>query len=140
MNLSKIQVKVGNKKVPDKIYACDFTPTSLDYSRVCTSFHSAGYKNIDVDRGTVISYNDFSMLYPIFHFDLTSQESSIFENSTTPEITVSYTLDGTGRCYVFRIVMSERKVTIQAIKKYALVYLATLGHYESYPKNNLIIF
>ncbi len=55
------------------------------------SFLSAGYKNIDVDTGTVISYNDFARLFPIFHFDLTSQESSIFENSITPEITVNYT-------------------------------------------------
>jgi len=116
MSLSKIQVKVGNKKVPDEPYACDFTPTSLDYSRVYTSFLSAGYKNIEVDTGTVISYNDFSRLYPIFHFDLTSQETSIFENSMTPEINVSYTLEGTpSNYYVFCIVVSERKATIQAI-------------------------
>ncbi len=116
MNLSKIQVKVGNKKVPDEAYSCDFSPTSLNYSRVYSSFLSAGYKNIDVDTGTVISYNDFAILYPIFHFDLTSQESSIFENSTAPEITVNYTLEGTpGNYYVFCIVVNERKATIQAI-------------------------
>ncbi len=45
MNLSRIQIKVGNKKVPDEAYACDFTPESLDYSRIYTSFLSAGYKN-----------------------------------------------------------------------------------------------
>ncbi len=55
MNLSKIQVKVGNKKVPDEAYVCDFSPLSLDYSRIYTSFLSAGYKNIDVNTGTVIS-------------------------------------------------------------------------------------
>ncbi len=44
MNLSKIQVKVGNKKVPDEAYACDFSPLSFDYSRIYTSFLSAGYK------------------------------------------------------------------------------------------------
>jgi hypothetical protein len=116
MNLSKIQVKVGNKKVPEETYACDFSPLSLDYSRIYTSFLSAGYKNIDVDTGTVISYNDFAKLFPIFHFDLTSQETSIFENSTTPEIIVNYTLEGTpGNYYVFCIVVSERKATIQAI-------------------------
>jgi hypothetical protein len=116
MNLSKIQVEVGNKKVPDEAYSCDFSPLKLDYSRVYSSLLSAGYKNIDVDTGTVISYNDFAKLFPIFHFDLTSQESSIFENSTTPEITVSYTLEGTpGNYYVFCIVVNERKATIQAI-------------------------
>jgi hypothetical protein len=101
MNLSKIQVKVGNKKVPDEAYSCDFYPISLDYSRVYSSFLSAGYKHIDVDTGTIISYNDFAKLYPIFHFDLTSQESSIFENSTTPEITVNYTLEGTPENFCF---------------------------------------
>ena len=116
MNLSKIQVKVGNKKVPEEPYACDFSPLSLDYSRIYTSFLSAGYKNIDVDTGTVISYNDFAKLFPIFHFDLTSQESSIFENSITPEITVNYTLEGIpGNYYVFCIIVNERKATIQAI-------------------------
>jgi hypothetical protein len=83
--------KVGNKKVPDEAYSCDFSPIKLGYSRIYTSFLSAGYKNIDVDTGTVISYNNFAKLFPIFHFDLTSQETSIFENSTTPEITVNYT-------------------------------------------------
>lgn len=73
MNLSKIQVKVGNKKVPDEPYAGDINPISLDYSRVYTSFLNAGYKNIDVDTDTVISYSDFSKLYPIFHFDLASR-------------------------------------------------------------------
>ncbi len=95
MNLLKIQVKVENKKVPDEAYACDFTPIGLDYSRIYASFLGVGYKNIDVDTGTVISYNDFAKLFPIFHFDLTSQETSIFENSTIPEITVNYTLEGT---------------------------------------------
>jgi hypothetical protein len=116
MNLSKIQVKVGNKKVPEEAYACDFSPLSLDYSRIYTSFLSAGYKKIDVDIGTVISYNDFAKLFPIFHFDLTSQQTSIFENSTTPEITVNYTLEGMpGNYYVFCIVVNERKATIQPI-------------------------
>lgn len=125
INLSKIQVKVGNKKVPDEPYTCDFTARSLDYSRVYASFLSAGYKNIDVDTGTVISYNDFARLYPIFHFDFTSQETSIFENSTTPEITVSYNLEGTVNesYYVYCIVCSERKATIQAIDQKIYVIL-----------------
>jgi hypothetical protein len=108
MNLSKIQVNVGNKKVSEEAYACDYSPLSLDYSRIYTSFLSAGYKTIDVDTGTVISYNDFAKLFPIFHFDLTSQETSIFENSKTPEITVNYTLEGRpGNYHVFCIVVSE---------------------------------
>jgi hypothetical protein len=47
---------------------------------------------------------------------LTSQEIIIFENSTVPEITVNYTLEGTlGNYYYFCIVVSERKATIEAI-------------------------
>jgi hypothetical protein len=30
MSLSRIQIKVGNKKVPDEAYACDFSALSLD--------------------------------------------------------------------------------------------------------------
>jgi hypothetical protein len=55
MYLSKIQVKVRNKKVPEEAYARDFSPLSLNYSRIYTSFLSAGYKNIDVDTGTVVT-------------------------------------------------------------------------------------
>jgi hypothetical protein len=123
----------GNKKVPDEAYACEFSPLSLDYSRIYTSFFSAGYKNIDVDTGTVIRYNDFTQLFLIFHFDLTSQGSSIFENSTIPEITVGYTLEGApGNYYVFCVVVSERKATIQAIDQkicYSLIYFCLLNEY-----------
>ena len=111
MKLLKIQIKVGNKKVPDEPYSCD-----IDQSRVYTSLLSAGMKNIETDTGTQISYSDFTRLYPIFHFDLTAIEPSIFENSTTPEIIVNYTLEGTPeQYYVFCIVVNERKATIQAI-------------------------
>lgn len=111
MNLRKIQIKLGNKKFPDEPYLCD-----ENFSRVYTSFLSAGMKNIECDTGTQIAYSDFDRLFPIFHFDLTAMDSSIFENSTTPEILVSYTLEGTPEnYYVFCIVVNERKATIQAI-------------------------
>jgi hypothetical protein len=44
MNLSRIQVKVGNMKVPYEANACNFTLLGLDYSRIYVSFLSAGYK------------------------------------------------------------------------------------------------
>lgn len=53
-------------------------PTNLDWSKVYAALLSAGYKNIDVDTGTVISYSDFAKLYPIFPFDFTAQDPSIF--------------------------------------------------------------
>jgi hypothetical protein len=43
MFLSKIQIKVGSKKVPDEAYSSDFSPLKLGYSRVYSSFLSAGY-------------------------------------------------------------------------------------------------
>jgi hypothetical protein len=53
-------------------------------------------------------------LYPIFHFDLTAQETSIFENSLSPKITVSYILEGTpGKYFVYIIVVSGRKAIIK---------------------------
>jgi hypothetical protein len=49
MNLSRMHIKIGNKKVPDEAYACDFSPLSLDYLRIYSSFLSVGYKNINVE-------------------------------------------------------------------------------------------
>ena len=111
MKLTKIQIKVGNKKFPDEPYLC-----GENFSRVYTSFLSAGMKNIETDTGTQISYTEFDRLYPIFHFDLTAMEPSIFENSTTPEILVNYILEGTPEnYYVFCVIVNERKATIQAL-------------------------
>ena len=110
MGLSKIHVKVGNKKVPEEPYSGD------DHSRIYASFLSAGMKNIETDTGTQLNYVDFGRLYPIIHFDLTAIEPSIFENSSAPEIFVDYTLEGTPEnYYMFCIVVNERKATIQAI-------------------------
>ena len=119
MNLLKIQIKVGNKKVPDEPYSCD-----EDISRVYTSFLSAGMKDIESDTGTQVNYVEFLRLYPIFHFDLTAIESSIFDNSITPEILVNYTLEGIPEnYYVFCIVVNERKATIQAVDQKIYVIL-----------------
>ncbi len=118
MELTKIQIKVGNQKFPIEPYSCNFSPENLDCSRVYASFLSAGYKNIDVDTGTAVSYSDFIRLYPIFHFDLTSQETSIFENQATPNIDVMYTLSSPKlpiRYNMYCIIVNERKATIQAI-------------------------
>ncbi len=114
MNLSKKHIKVGNKKNWRRSVCVWFCYIKSKLFENLYKFLSAGYKNIDVDTGTVINYNDFAKLYPIFHFDLTAQETSIFENSLSPKITVSYILEGTpGKYFVYIIVVSGRKAIIK---------------------------
>ena len=73
-------------------------------------------KNIECDSGSQINYNDFINLYPIYHFDLTAIEPSIFENSSTPEILIDYSLEGLPEYYfIYTLVVNERTAEIKAL-------------------------
>jgi hypothetical protein len=96
------------------------TPTLLDYSRVYISFLAAGLKTHDVDTGTVVSYNDFARLYPVFHPDL-----QIYESQTTTEINVQYKLKTAPdeNYHVYCIVQFERQTMLQALDRKLFVIL-----------------
>jgi len=65
---------------PKNEYSRNFTSTSLDYSRIYTSSLAAGLKAHGIDTGTVISYNNFGRLYPIFHIDVSEKDLQIHKS------------------------------------------------------------
>ncbi len=126
MNLERIRIKLNNtKQYPENEYTCHFTTASLDYSRVYTSFLAARLKTHDVDTGTVVSYNDYARLYPIFHIDVSKRDLQIYESQITTEISVQYKLrtTPTESYHVYCIIQFERQAMLQALDRKLFVTL-----------------
>ena len=112
MDLCQIQIEVGNKKFPEIAYDI----CKEDSARAYASLLAAGMKNMGCDCGSMISLDQFINLYPVYHFDLSSMEPSIFESNISVDIMVNYTLKSDpSEYYIFTIVVNERKAEVKAI-------------------------
>ena len=111
MNVRNISITLNDRlKFPVEDYECDFNTNTLDYARIYQSFLSAGYKNIDCDSGTIVSYQDFMRLYPIFHIDLSRKPENLFENRSTCDINLKVKLDKipSEKYYAYCVLISEK--------------------------------
>lgn len=126
MDLERLHVTLNStKQYPDTGYVCNFTDEKADYSEVYTSFLAAGLKSLAVDTGTVVSYNEFKSLYPIFHIDVSKRDDSLYESQSTTNIQLSYTLrsPASENYYAYCMVESERSATLSALDRRLLVTL-----------------
>jgi hypothetical protein len=131
MNLERIRFKLNDDfQYPKNEYTCDFTPTSLDYSRVYASFLAAELKTHNVDTGTVVSFNDFERLYPIFHIDVSKKDLQIYEERTKTEIKVQYKLRTTPseNYNVYCIVQFEKQAELKVLNRKLFVTLLIIIH------------
>ena len=115
MNLKSISAVLNdNLRFPSNEYECNFEAESLDYARVYQSFLSAGYKNVDHDTGTIVSYQDFMRLYPIFHVDLSRKPENLFESRNTVDIGLKVKLGNywTNKYRIYCLLLSERKAIL----------------------------
>src|SRR6266550_1207265 len=116
-NLESIQVRVNGKIFPAEEYRCDYTANRLDYSRLYTSFLSAGYKMQD-DQGTCVSAKDYALLYPIIAFDLTKQDDDPWANIQASEVEIRWRIsEFTENYYIYAVIQSERRAEVNVVDK-----------------------
>ena len=91
VNLEHIHMRLNGKQVPDLQYEPDFTPLTDDYVREFTSLIQMNDKQVfDSQAGGSINYADYKTLYPIFAFDFSAQDASLFERGSTADVEVRW--------------------------------------------------
>ena len=86
-----------------------------NYNRAYKAFLDADYKNNDSSDGSLVTYEMFGQLYPIFYFDLTNQPEDLYKAHKQAELEVRYTVGQTVTHYMYMLVESERQIILQGI-------------------------
>lgn len=101
-------------KYPEYEYSCQFTDNRRDYARVYNELLRAGLRDHDIHDGSLVTFENFFDLFPIFCVDMTNQGERIVE-PVSALINIVWTND-TGNYYMWVLVESERKIEIAASK------------------------
>jgi hypothetical protein len=129
LNTTAIQVRLNQQLFPLYEYKCDYNATAgylatgsvtgvneiLNYQRVYNALLSASYKNRDSSDGAVISYEQFSAVYPIFYFDLTNQPEQLYTSSKSAEIEIRFSNQSEQDYYMFCVYESERSLQLRGV-------------------------
>lgn len=72
----------GTTQYPEREYKTSFTANADNYARVYSEYLRCGLKDHDIDQGSVVTFDTFKSLYPIFCFDLSERlEHSVVQDS-----------------------------------------------------------
>ena len=104
-------MRINGYKYQQEDFKCDFSGADEDYSNAYQRFLQLGYKHKDVNSGTIVSYNDFKTVYPLFCFDVSKQESNIYLFGSTSDIQTKLLLDQVPAIpyNIYCIILSERE-------------------------------
>lgn len=113
MDVREIEIEWGNEKF--SAIKCDFTVGKLNYIDAYERFLEAGFKNLDVDTGTVVNLSDFASLYPIFCFDVSHHPVEVYEDRSSNNIKVKVVL-GTvpnDAFYLFSFIKVDKSLELE---------------------------
>ncbi|HRP36658.1 MAG TPA: hypothetical protein PLS50_02505 [Candidatus Dojkabacteria bacterium] len=120
VNLSKMYLTLnGVLKYPEREYNVNFANAGAgsinDYARVYSEFLRCGLRDHDIDQGTVVTFDMFKSLYPIFCFDLSERdEFNVVSESALIDIYWSTTAAPATPYYMYVFIESERKLEFGA--------------------------
>ena len=115
LNTTAIQVRLNGKIFP--LYEYKFGDNFTNYNRAYTAFMNSGYKMADHSDGSLITYEMFKALYPIFYFDLTAQEEDLYKANKYAEIEIRFSNGAppTANYHMHVIYESERVIKFRGI-------------------------
>lgn len=97
----------GTQQFPERELDCQFTATQKDYARAYEMFLQCGLKDHDADKGSIVKYDSFETLYPIFCIDMTKKlPKTISPDAALLDIYITAT---TQNFYAYCIVEAERE-------------------------------
>ena len=76
-----------------------------------------GFKHKNIDSGTIVNYNHFKTVHPLFCFNVSKHESNIYWNGSTADIEIkllSYEIPATLH-NIYCVMFSERKEIMEVI-------------------------
>lgn len=118
LNTTNIQCRLNGRQYP--LYEYKIGDNFTFYNRLYHAFLSAGHKNIDSMDGSLIDFNTFKSLYPIFYFDLTAQEEDLWTAVKYAELEIRWSNQVAGLglpngYHVWVIYESERVIKFKGV-------------------------
>lgn len=110
IDLRQIQLKINGVSHPQDAIQCNYVGEDAeDWSRAYYQHLLVEGKSLHLDDGSLINYADFRALYPIYCFDLSKMDASVFGLST--DITINWTAQMVGGApyHGFAVVSSSRE-------------------------------
>ena len=83
INMNRIEVRVNGYKYPQEDLKYYFSKNNEDYSDANQRFSHLVYKHRNVDSGTIVNYNYFKIIYPLFSFDVSEHGPNIYAFGST---------------------------------------------------------
>lgn len=97
----------GTQQFPERELETTFTATQQDYARAYHMFLECGMKDHGIDKGSIVKFDTYSSLYPIFCIDMSNKfQLSEGPNSSLIDLYISAT---TQNFYCYVVVESERE-------------------------------
>lgn len=129
MRCTQVELRINSKVIPEQSYDINFATER--YSRQYFDMLLASGRNTN-EEGSPISYEEFRQLYPLFVFDLSSQDE-IFRNVKSTDIEIRARVDPaayiaslpvipdtnvanlvvSGNYYIEAVIVSEREALIE---------------------------
>jgi hypothetical protein len=129
LRCTQLELRINSKVIPEQSYDINFATER--YSRQYFDMLLASGRNTN-EEGSPISYEEFRQLYPLFVFDLSSQDE-IFRNVKSTDIEIRARVDPatyiaslpaiadthaanlvvSGNYYIEAVIVSEREATIE---------------------------
>ncbi|GFU28969.1 uncharacterized protein TNCV_470891 [Trichonephila clavipes] len=108
LDLTRCYIRVNDTMFPMLDYGVSFKEGELDYVRYYSDFLSAGGNTNSTERGCLVSYKEYSKLYPIIYFDVSNHPPYINAKNLNIEFTW-YLRNNPGKPYKFYFILNEKR-------------------------------
>jgi hypothetical protein len=112
-NISLLKLRVvlnATTQYPEREYSTRFSANNNDYARVYNEFLRCSLKDHNIDEGSIVTFENFKSLYPIFAIDMSEQaEYNVNPESALLDVYFT-TLAHPTDYYMYVLVESERKL------------------------------
>jgi hypothetical protein len=98
---------------PEYQYITSFNTGSYDYARVYNELMRASLKDHDIDQGSIINYDNYKSIFPIFAIDL-SEKELVNVSPETALLDIYWSNTNIVNYYMWVLIESEREVEIAA--------------------------
>lgn len=119
MSCEEISLRVGSKYMPEQPHRPVFTDNEEDYVRLFHDLLSLS-KVMSPESSSHITYDNFKSLYPIFAFDLSAVDESVFVGNPV-DLQVEAKITSAGTYTIHCVVVSERECTLSVVNKKVLL-------------------
>lgn len=114
VNLNSLMCVLNSgTQYPDKAFTMSFDAVTQDYARIYNSFIECGLKHHDITQSSIVNFDNYPTLFPIFCIDLSKKFGfSRLPDSAVLDIYLSNTV--TSNFYIYCLVEAERQFEMVA--------------------------